>query len=88
MIYWLERHYLAFTRIVWIATYFVMLYLLNFSKVYRATDILTFLLFVFGVYFASKMMTLIWVIGVAVVFRINVNIELKQSFTINDKYVF
>lgn len=84
----LERHYLAFTRIVWIATYFVMLYLLNFSKVYIATDILTFLLFVFGVYFASKMMTLIWVIGVAVVFRINVNIELKQSFTINDKYVF
>ncbi len=88
MIYWLERHYIAFTRIVWIATYFIMLYLLNFSKIYRATDILTFLLFVFGVYFTSKMMTAIWVIGIAAVFHINVNIELKQSFTINDKYVF
>lgn len=84
----LENNYIWFARVIWIVIYCGMMYLLNFSNVYQMTDILTFLLFVFGVYFASKMITAVVVIGVAAVFHINVNIELKQSFTINDKYVF
>lgn len=84
----LEKHYIAFTRIIWVAIYLVMLYLLNFAQVYNTNDILTFLLFVFGIYFTSKMITAVLVVGVAAIYKINVDIELKQSFTINGKYVF
>lgn len=41
----LEKHYIAFTRIIWVAIYFVMLYLLNFAQVYNINDILTFFRF-------------------------------------------
>lgn len=88
MINYLEKHYIAFTRIIWIATYFVMLYLLGFTQVYKATDIPTFVFFISGVYWVSKVITAMLVIGVAALLQINVDIELKQSFTINDKYIF
>lgn len=88
MIDYLEKHYIFFTRFVWIATYFVMLYILNFFQVYKTNDISTFMFFIFGVYWAAKVITAMLVIGVAALFQLNVDIELKQSFTINDKYIF
>lgn len=88
MIDFLEKHYIFFTRFVWIVTYFVMLYLLDFFQVYRANDVPTFIFFISGVYWASKVITAMIVIGVAALLQVNVDIELKQSFTINDKYIF
>lgn len=88
MIDFLEKHYIFFTRFIWIATYFVMLYLLNFFQVYKTNDIPTFLFFIFGVYWAAKVITAMLVIGVAALLQINVDIELKSSFTINNKYIF
>lgn len=88
MIDFLEKHYIFFTRFVWIVTYFVMLYLLDFFQVYRVNDVPTFIFFISGVYWASKVITAMLVIGVAALLQVNVDIELKQSFTINDKYIF
>lgn len=88
MIDFLEKHYIFFTRFIWIATYFVMLYLLSFFQVYKTNDISTFMFFIFGVYCATKVITAMLVIGVAALLELNVDIELKQSFTINDKYIF
>lgn len=88
MIDFLEKHYIFFTRFVWIATYFVLLYLLSFFQVYKANDIPAFIFFIFGVYWAAKIVTAMLVIGVAALLELNVDIELKQSFTINDKYIF
>lgn len=88
MIDFLEKHYIFFTRFIWIATYFVMLYSLSFFQVYKINDFPTFLFFTFGVYWAAKVITAMLVIGVAALLELNVDIELKQSFTINDKYIF
>lgn len=88
MIDFLEKHYIFFTRFIWIATYFVMLYSLSFFQVYKINDFPTFLFFIFGVYWVAKVITAMLVIGVAALFQLNVDIELKQSFTINDKYIF
>ena len=81
MIDFLEKHYIFFTRFVWIATYIVLLGVLDFYNVYKINDVPTFICFIFGVYWLAK-------IGVAALLQINVDIELKSSFTINDKYIF
>lgn len=88
MINFLEKHYIFFTRFVWITTYIVLLGVLDFHSVYKINDVPTFLCFTFGVYWLAKILTAMIVIGVAALFQLNVDIELKQSFTINDKYIF
>lgn len=84
----LEKHYIFFTRFVWIATYCVLLGVLDFYNVYKINDVPTFLFFIFGIYWLAKILTAMIVIGVAALLQINVDIELKSSFTINDKYIF
>ena len=88
MIDFLEKHYIFFTRFIWIATYVVLLGVLDFYNVYKINDVPTFLFFIFGVYWAAKILTAMIIIGIAALLQLNVDIELKQSFTINDKYIF
>ena len=82
MIDFLEKHYIFFTRFVWIATYIVLLGVLDFYNVYKINDVPTF------IYWLAKILTAMIVIGVAALLQINVDIELKSSFTINNKYIF
>lgn len=88
MIDFLEKHYIFFTRFVWIATYIVLLGVLDFIHVVKINDVPTFICFIFGIYWLAKILTAMIVIGVAALLQINVDIELKSSFTINDKYIF
>lgn len=88
MIDFLEKHYIFFTRFVWIATYIVLLGVLDFYNVYKINDVPTFICFIFGIYWLAKILTAMIVIGVAALLQINVDIELKSSFTINNKYIF
>lgn len=88
MIDFLEKHYIFFTRFVWIATYIVLLGVLDCYNVYKTNDVPTFICFIFGIYWLAKILTAMIVIGVAALLQINVDIELKSSFTINNKYIF
>lgn len=88
MIDFLGKHYIFFARFVWIATYCVLLGVFDFYNVYKINDVPTFICFIFGIYWFAKILTAMIVIGVAVLFQIKVDIELKSSFTINDEYIF
>ena len=78
-----------FTRFVWIATYIVLLGVLDFYNVYKNQRCANNLSALSSVYIGlAKILTAMIVIGVAALLQINVDIELKSSFTINDKYIF
>lgn len=83
----LENNYVWFARIIWVVIYVGLVFGINFDSVYANNSIFVTMFAAIGAYFVSKILTVIFIILVARLFMLNVDIELKYSFTINDKIV-
>lgn len=83
----LENNYVWFARIIWLVIYCGLIFCVNFDNVYANNNIVVTILAAIGAYFVSKILTVIFIMLVARLFMLNVDIELKYSFTINDKIV-
>lgn len=83
----LENNYVWFARIIWAIIYIGLLAGINVNNVYVNNSVIVTILTAIGVYIVSKILTLILIMLVARLLYLNVDIELKYSFTINDKIV-
>lgn len=83
----LEDNYVWFARIIWAIIYVGLLAGINIDNVYINNGIVVTILTAIGVYIVSKILTLISIMLVARLLYLNVDIELKYSFTINNKIV-
>lgn len=83
----LENNYVWFARIIWAIIYVGLLAGINIDNVYINNCIVVTIFTAIGVYIVSKILTLISIMLVARLLYLNVDIELKYSFTINDKIV-
>lgn len=81
----LENHFVAFMRIVWVIVYCFLLNTLDFISVYQLNTIAVSTCFIFGVYWFSKVVTTAITIVIAKVFSLDVDIEYSTQLKIDNK---